>query len=320
MNRVCVRGIYSTALTKLFLDGGFEVVQPSTEIMGRFGLSYKPLFPDITVESRQDRQGVWIIGSPEAMEATISLLRERLPDVIVRRNESLSGSSIFLDVEFPAASKEKLDEVRGEVLPTLKGHHYYRACGSTIEQCLEMAEKLLQKGQPRDEVNRIFRETVFRSYPYEGSYIGFTHVKLSGKTYNLGNALIEAVDYDLGEIRVSRVIRSQGVYDGLDMPREAGDKAVTEAKIGEWYVRTSYFSKNGEYKGTYVNLNTPVEVYPSEIRYVDLEVDVCFLSGGEVKVLDEDKLLNAVERGIISEKLARLVIEKAYEISKKHIM
>ena len=288
--------------------------------MERFDLPENATLPDVTIEDRQDRQGVWIIGNVESSEPLASVLRMKLFDVIIRKRQSLSGQTSFFDVEFPAASKEILDDVRSNIVPTLKKHHYYRACGFSIESYLEMAEKLLQKGQPTDEVNRIFREAISKSYSYEGDFITLEHVKLLGKTINLGSALIETVDYNDGSIRLSRVIRSQGVYDGLNTPKEIDDKAVTEAKFGEWYLRTSYFSKNGDYKGTYVNLNTPVEVYPDRIRYVDLEVDVCFLSSGDVKIVDEDKLLSAVDRDIISEKLVKLVNEKAHNISKERIL
>ncbi len=61
-------------------------------------------------------------------------------------------------------------------------------------------------------------------------------------------------------------------------------------------------------------MNTPVELYPYGIRYVDLEVDVCILPNSVAKIVDEDKLWKAVEKGFITKKLANFVIEKAREI------
>ena len=66
----------------------------------------------------------------------------------------------------------------------------------------------------------------------------------------------------------------------------------------------------------YINLNTPIELYPYGIRYVDLEVDVCVWPNGRVKKLDEKKLKEAATEGIITPKLVRIVKEKLREIMK----
>jgi len=43
--RARVRGIYATALTKLLMEGGFEVVQQSPVIAERFGVARKEASP-----------------------------------------------------------------------------------------------------------------------------------------------------------------------------------------------------------------------------------------------------------------------------------
>ncbi len=66
-----------------------------------------------------------------------------------------------------------------------------------------------------------------------------------------------------------------------------------------------------------MNLNTPIELYPYGIRYVDLEVDVCVWPDGRVKKLDEEKLGRAVAEGLITEKLAEIVGEKIRRLMKE---
>jgi len=241
-------------------------------------------------------------------------LREKAE--LVEAPATLREGNHFMDVEFPASSKKKLDEVRGSVAPTMDGHHYYKACGNEVSSALDMAERLLEKGCPREQVKDLFEQTIEAQYPVEGSTIEITHAKLDGKVFHLGNALIEAYDHEKSLIRFRRVFRGQGLYDGLETRKEPGDYAVTEAKIGEWHFKTQYFSRDGQHKGTYINLNTPIELYPYGIRYVDLEVDVCIWPDGRVKVLDEDKLDNAVAEGLVTEKLVRIVREKLQEIMK----
>jgi len=314
-----IRGIYSTALIKLLLDHGFIIVQPSVTVKERFGLRENDENPDLEVHDRQDRQGVKASGTAEAVKAFTLILQSCLDDVVIRKGEApatLLEGSHHVDVEFPALSKKKLDEIRGSVAPTLEGHHYYKTCEVNISSALDMAEKLLEKGGPREEVEELLKQTIMAGYPVQGSAISIEHVKLDGKVFHLGKALIEAFNSHESVIRFRRVFEKKGIYDGLKTEKEPGDYAVTEAKIGEWHFKTEYFSKDGRYKGTYINLNTPIELYPHGIRYVDLEVDVCIWPNGRVAKLDEDKLKEAAVEGIVTQKLVKIVKEKLREIMK----
>ena len=335
MFKVKIRGIYATALTKLLidyknildnqtssklLDNRFALVQPSTTVREGLELKESDEFPDLEVYDRQDKQGVQASGTAEAVNAFTSILKSCLDDVVVRKGESpatLLEGSRYVDVEFPALSKEKLDEIRGSVTPTMDGHHYCKTCGVNISSALDMAEKLLETGGSREEVEKLLSQTIRAKYPIVGSLIEMEHVKLNGKVLNLGKAVIEAFDRPKSLIRFRRVFKKKGVYDGLKTEKAPGDYAVTEAKIGEWHFKTRYYAKDGRYKGTYINLNTPIELYPHGIRYVDLEVDVCIWPNGRVKKLDEKKLKEATAEGIITPKLARILKEKVQEIMKE---
>jgi len=235
-------------------------------------------------------------------------------EIISEAEMSTSQRRIRVDVEFPSLSKRKLDEIRSTVVPTLNGHHYYKACGGKIAYMLEMAENLLEKGCPVREVEELFMESIEREYPHEGSKISVEHVKVDGKVFHLGEARIAELDERNTRIKILRVFLTPGVYDGLNIPKEPGDYAVTSMVIGEWSYKTSYFSRNGEYKGTYVNINTPIEIYPSKIRYVDLEADICMWPDGRIQKIDFEKLDEIVRRGYISERLRKTVYEKIGEI------
>lgn len=348
MFRAKVRGIYSTALTRLLLDNGFKVVQPSAPIRERFRLPDTPdgfNQPDIEISDRFDKQGVNIIGNAVAAEKFVSILLDTLDDVIVRRRFSIfspiktryEGSDemnlaeiirdvlsdvggsiqqrkIRINVEFPGLSKRRLDEVRSRVIPTLSGHHYYKACGGKIAYMVEMAERLIEKGCSYREVEDLFKETIRREYPYEGAKVGIEHVKVNGRMYSLGEARILEFNEQNQKIKLLRVFSTPGVYDGLGARKEPGDYAVTSMRAGEWSFRTSYFSKNGEYKGTYVNINTPIEIYPTKVRYVDLEADICMWPNGRIQKIDVEKVDEMVCCGYISEKLKQIISKKIEEV------
>ncbi len=464
MVRARVRGVYSTALTKLLLDHGFGIVQPSNTIKERFGLKECIESPDLDITDRRDRQGVQVFGKADSIDVLKSILQSCFDDVITRRwtvaldgiykglikgldptNHSVlidiglatgrvagdevsspnlkhvvvqvekrgmrfkepalttrikipgryavltpnhqvmvsrrirdwqkrsrlyqlgkelaplkwgvlwrtasadqphdvlkgeinslakEGEAImeraekaeapttlwagnyYMDVEFPALSKKRLDDLRRSITPTIDGHHYYKACGERVSSALEMAEELLERGSTPGQVEELFKQAIEAEYPAEGSVIEIEHVKLNGRIFRLGKASVEAYDHHESTIRFSRVFEREGIYDGLETQKGPGDYAITEAKIGEWHLKTQYFSKDGRYKGTYINLNTPIELYPHGIRYVDLEVDVCIWPNGRVKALDEEKLEEAATKGLVTEKTVRAVREKLQEIMK----
>ncbi len=455
-----IRGVYSTALTKLLLDNGFKVVQPSLPIRNRFKLEENMESPDIDIYDRHSRQGIHAEGTTESLSAFKTILHRYLIDVVTRmqlfpmdgiykgkvkgdkraerlytvdlgstigklpkreakldstntamvqvqreqtstREAWLStkisilgehavliperkikvslkiydmqertrlielgskiaplnwgiiwrttaahqtpevlekeishlvkicdeifrkseettapallwGSKYYMNVEFPALSKASLDEIRAQITSTLKRHHYYKTCGRAVSAALEMAEKMLARGVLDTEVEDLFHEIIETEFPTEGSFVGIEHVKPDGRIFYLGKAHIEKINGN--ELRYSRVFKKEGFYDSLDIPKKLGDRAVTEAKIGGWYYTTRYFSQNGVYKGALINFHTPLEVYQRWIRYVDLEVDICVLPDGNVKVVDDEKLGDVVAADYISERLAIMMRKKVSEI------
>lgn len=301
-----VRGIYSTALAELIIDSGGRLVDPSVQLMERFKL--KPCFEkaDVLIADRKSKQGVKLMGSREGVDALCRLLMNTLDDVVVRRSYFGSEKSFSLaELEFPYLSKRKLDEIRSRVVPTIPGHHFYKLCGPDVSSLVEMAERLLMSGKDEKDVLEDFRKEFLKFLPREGDLIDIEHVKLSGEKILLGRAEVENFDPDSGELRVKRISSSDGIYDGLGSRKEVGDLMLTELRVGEMYLATRYYGKDGGEKGLYVNISTPIELYPQKLRYVDLEVDVVSTSNGTM-VVDEDRLLKAYNDGLINDRLLEL--------------
>jgi predicted RNA-binding protein associated with RNAse of E/G family len=72
-----------------------------------------------------------------------------------------------------------------------------------------------------------------------------------------------------------------------------------------------YRDAEGERKGTYVNVCTPVECFPDVVRYVDLHVDVVKHPDGRVERVDDDELDAAETAGELPSELA----EKARSVA-----
>ena len=198
-----------------------------------------------------------------------------------------------------------LDEVRREVTATMPGHHRTKAAARAASAGVDLAEALCEPtGEfPFDVVTRQFG-------PVEGDRARIGHGKPDGRLIVLGEGDVVERAAD-GSLSLEREMTPGGTYDELDARREEGDTALTKFREGRWWYPTVYRDSDGVRKGTYVNVCTPVEVFPEVIRYVDLQVDVVKGRDGEVRRVDDADLDADVATGHISDPLA----EKARSVA-----
>lgn len=236
---------------------------------------------------------------------------DRLDQAVDTADDEVDTGQIFDGratqwVLFGRESRFALDERRRAVTPTMPGHHRIKAGDEQASAAVEFVEELAPGFDgtfPFDVVTRQFG-------PVEGDRVSIAHGKPAGRTVSLGRG--DVIERDpAGKIRVEREMSPGGTYDGLGIERQAGDVAVTTFTEGKWWYPTVYSSAEGATRGTYVNVCTPIEIFPDEIRYVDLHVDVIKHADGTVERVDDDELDAAAANGHVSEALA----EKARSIA-----
>jgi len=450
MNVRC-RGIYTTALTRRFLDAGHDVVSASDPIRARFDADFGTDPSDVTVETTDDRQGVGVIGDPDAVSRVVDGLdltrdtfawaspaprdavfdarvtetlgsgavcdlggaegflpfgnvdahvevgddvrvqvtesaapwvdrravldgdvRARAGPATLVRGESgisvdtyddeagreLAGMTDLLGIDPPdgwglvwadAATEADmgalqsaleraveraetledaldaavspscrlatpaattwvwfgrearfvLDEDRRDVTATMPGHHRVKAASSEASRAVDFVEAL----GSTDGDDFAFEAVTDTFGPVTGDHVRLDHGKPDGRRIVLGRAEVTDRDPD-GTLTLRREMTAGGTYDALGVDRAAGDVAITKVREGRWWYPTVYRGDDGERKGTYVNVCTPVECFPDAVRYVDLHVDVVKGPDGEVRRVDDDELDDAVAAGQISDELA----------------
>jgi Ribonuclease G/E len=210
-------------------------------------------------------------------------------------------------VWFGRESRFALDEHRREVVATMPGHHRTKAGTEAASAGVDFAEALCGDGLGGEFP---FSVVADQFGPHEGEQVRIGHGKPAGRLIVLGQGEVTDREDD-GTLAVEREMSGGGTYDALGTRRESGDTALTKFREGRWWYPTTYRSADGEHKGTYVNICTPVELFPDEVRYVDLHVDVVKYPDGTVERVDDDELDEAVEAGEVSEELA----EKARSVA-----
>ena len=442
-----VRGIYATALTKLFLSNGFTVTQPGSIIARRFSLEPSKAPADVTVKDRDDKKGVVVIGRFEAAKDILELFRKifpssifreypygvydcyrgrivgreggywrveieggygllehsggleegRMVDVYVkkpffdkppilglgivvsgryarlmphgrisfsrhiknrRRREELYTLSTFfrregwgirwrsnanfgkleelmveleelkkralqlasrdkkeigllcrgdaiVEVIFSLDDKIKLDELRNQVVDTLKWHHYFKSVADFDSTVIDWIEYLLDCCDREKASIKIWER--IHDCEKAGREVVLEHERLNGEVVYL-RGLREEINN--GVLKIKRLILSNGVYDGLGVEKKKGDYAITYLSVGEVLLPHFYYSKDGVFKGAYINLNSPIEAKSSHrYWYIDLGVDIVVASDGEVKIVDFEEFEEAFKQGLISESLYNFIKE-----------
>ena len=233
-------------------------------------------------------------------------------------------------VWFGRESRSALDEVRAGVTETMAGHHRIKAGTGSASTAVDFVEaaclpsEATTDGEASGEddapgaggwaADSFPFEAVADCFgPREGEDLAIAHGKPSGRTIVLGRGEVTEVTAD-GSVTVERAMSPGGTYDALGVERRDGDVARTTFVEGRWWYATVYVGEDGTRRGTYVNVCTPVEVFPDRARYVDLHVDVVKRPDGEVRRVDDDELDAAVAAGEVPEPLADRAREVAASI------
>jgi len=308
--RVKVRGIYATALT-LLLSQKFQIVEPSDVIQARLGIpaSFEPA--DVNVFDRADRHGIVIEGVRSAAEEVAEFLRETIPWAVFCQAEvrKKSDSPLALaagllsrfEAEFPKPAKDFLDSVRAKVVPTMPDHHLLKTVDATKVD--EVEAKV-----PAEELAAVAQnlwEEMLASHYLPGTTVALWHLKAGESPIQQSGVVVERTRERL---LLRRNFKAGGLYDGLGVPKEAGDYGLVELYPERWWGRRLYFRADGTLIGELYNIQTPPEFLPTGVRYLDLEVDIA-VAGGEVRVLDREILEKKVAEKVIPEALA----QKAWE-------
>ena len=193
--------------------------------------------------------------------------------------ETLTEGRCVAKIYFTKSSKRFLDSARASVMPTVEGHHELRI---GLEHIVDLLDYIA--GRCGCDLYGAVRKWVLEQHTVSR----LLHIKLSGEQISIGPFIDQKMVGD-SVIVLRRRLRAGHVLDGIGKTVEEGDYALTCIELDKPYIVHSYYSRNGELKGSYVNINTEPEVGPGELRYLDLEVDIVY-DGNSVRKIDEGEL------------------------------
>jgi len=233
---------------------------------------------------------------------------------LINRAQSLNGPMKLRDGEFigligvTSLAKSILDEIRSSVTPTIKMHHSLKSSG--LSDLVDLLESVTTNTMCCHEISLKILNYICEKLR-ERREVEFIHIKPTGERISLreGEVLGVSVLNDNSILLiVKRVIKSSGIYDGLNVEKKPGDIDYVVIRSDQPILVHNYY-REGEWLGSYININTPPEIAPGLVKYHDLLVDIVILPNGQVKVIDEEELNKALE--------SRLITEDLYDYAKK---
>jgi len=286
----------------------------------------------MALSSRMVGEGWGVRWRSNASKADITVLIEELErlkkeaeEVEESAEESseptrLAGGERLATILLPLQAKLEMDRVRNRRRRTIALHHHLKTLGPDVSRMVDLLEEgftccdenCLGRSLHQYYVNKkVCNSGVRRAR--------FVHEKPDGSVVEIRGDVV-SIGKD-GLLKVSRTIRSPGVYNGLGVEKEAGDVAISLTGVFSPIIVHKYMNREGRVKGYYVNVNTPLEVSRevAEVTawYIDLEVDVVVKSDGVVAVRDADELRRLVSAGIVPSHVAAWAF-KVVECVKSH--
>ncbi len=230
-----------------------------------------------------------------------------------------------LNAIFSKQSLDYLDGLRSQKALTVPRHHYWKIVTKRIENAdylIDFVEHLLAQKAIDDKPLANAFSTFTHEYlpfPKKDDLISIMHYKPNGDIFKLKPGRVVDVFYSKGNAFgtsdqcISLVLKREfdphpwhkSFYDGFEgLDIKPGDYSTCHAKENFPVLTNKYFREDGTFLGCYYNISTPVLIFPGEVQYIDLEVDVVENQAGERKVIDKDKLAAVVGDGYISQSLA----------------
>ena len=277
-----------------------------------------------TLGDAQETNGWGIIWRTAAQNAADDVLSDEIQDLVqqagdVRERLSgakslgyLYGGDVSTLVEMPGDAKRLCDELRAGLLPTLPGHHKYKAQGDVYGATVDALEKELPAEVLR---NRTAPLGVLASVNAMQSPIRDTlRVRMQGlpgsaATHYEGRRV--AYDVDAGWVEVRQELRSKDSYpDGLRLDKRPGDYVVTRFQEGSWHYVTRFYGRQGAWKADYAGIATPTAIFSDQVHLVDLGASVCRSPDQGAELVGLDTLRGSQKQGQVGAALVNRVEEE----------
>ena len=217
------------------------------------------------------------------------------------------GGDIALHVLMPGHAKAVCDTLRAQLMPTLPGHHKYKARGDVYSATVDALEKELPADVLRSRTaNLSVLSSINAMQQPIRSTLRILRHDLAGHVRDQGEVQRVADDLQAGWVEVRRSLQHTSHYPhGLHIDQTPGDYAVTRFHESSWSYVTHFYTRDHQWQGDYAACTTPIAVFSDQIHLVDLCVAVLRTPQQPPEIVGLDALQRQQEQGTVSAALVQ---------------
>ncbi len=272
----------------------------------------------------QETNGWGIIWRTAAQNAADAVLSEEIEGLVQQAGdlrERLSGAKtlgylyggdVSTQVEMPGDANRLCDHLRAEFLPTLPGHHKYKAQGDVYGATVDALEKELPAEVLRNRtapLGVLASVNAMQSPLRDALRVRMRGLRESRATQYEGQRV--AYDLDTGWVELRQELRNKDSYpDGLRLDKRPGDYAVTRFQEGSWHYVTRFYGRQGGWKADYVGIATPTAIFSDQLQLVDLGAGVCRSPEQPAELIGVESLREQRRQGLVCAALVSRVQEE----------
>lgn len=186
------------------------------------------------------------------------------------------GGEAIAQVVMTAHAKAMCDQLRTAIIPTLPGHHKYKAHGDTYHAAVDALEKELPPEMLRARtanLNVLSSVNAMQQPLNQTLQVQMRHV--DGRVTSQNN--VQPVGYDItaGWVEVRQELMTPNTYPpDFSIEQQSGDYLLTRFHEGAWSYISRLYGRDGTWKGDYARVTTPVAIFTDQIQVLDLRLTV----------------------------------------------
>lgn len=267
--------------------------------------------------------GWGIIWRTAAQNAADEVLSEEIQDLVQQSGDLrqrlsgakalgyLYGGDVSTQVEMPGDAKRRCDHLRAELLPTLPGHHKYKAQGDVYGATVDALEKELPAEVLRNRtapLGVLASVNAMQSPLRDALRVQMRSLRENAAMQYEGQRV--AYDLDAGWVEIRQELRNRDSYPaGLRLDKRPGDYTITRFQEGSWHYVTRFYGRQGAWKADYAGIATPTAIFSDQLHLVDLGVCVCHSPEQAAELIGIESLQEQQKQGLVGAAL----VSKAQE-------